>query len=92
MALRRRGIDVVTAAEAGLIGAPDTVQLAQARAAGRVMFTQDGDFLGLHRQQPHAGIAYCKMGSRSIGQIIAGLMLIYDVYEAEEMVDRVDHL
>ena len=90
--LRKRGVDVLTSGEAGLVGAPDTIQLAHARAAGRVLFTQDGDFLSLHRQHTHAGIAYCKMGSRSIGQIVEGLMLIYDVYEAEEMTDRVEYL
>ncbi len=63
-ALRRRGIDVLTAAEAELLGAPDADYLARSHAAGRVLVTHDGDFLRLHRQQQaHAGIAYCEQGS-----------------------------
>ena len=58
-----------------------------------MIFTQDEDFLRLHHaQQPHAGIAYCKQGSRSIGQIVAGLVLIYEVLTAEEMVGQVEYL
>ena len=57
------------------------------------MVTQDDDFLSLHHeQQPHAGIAHCKQGSRSIGQIVASLALIYEVLEPHEMVGRVEYL
>ena len=49
-ALRRRNIDVTTAAEAGLAGADDATQLAYAAVAGRVMVTQDADFLRLHAE------------------------------------------
>lgn len=52
--LRRRGIDVTTTPEQGLIASSDEVQLAFASSQGRVIFTQDDDFLRLH----HAGIVY----------------------------------
>ena len=92
-ALRQRGIDVITAHEAELLGASDVQHLARAYAEGRVMVTQDDDFLSLHHeQQPHAGIAHCKQGSRSIGQIVASLALIYEVLEPHEMVGRVEYL
>jgi hypothetical protein len=91
-ALRRHGIDVVTTAVAGLLSAPDIVQLEHARNTNRVMATQDGDFLGLHYQTTHAGIAYCEQGSRSIGEIVEGLVLIYEAFSAEEMVDHVEYL
>jgi predicted nuclease of predicted toxin-antitoxin system len=42
--LRRRGIDVSTAAEAGLASADDAAQLAFAISSGRVLVTQDADF------------------------------------------------
>ena len=45
--LRRRGIDVRTVAEAGLRGATDEEHLGLARSEGRVLFTQDDDFLPL---------------------------------------------
>jgi predicted nuclease of predicted toxin-antitoxin system len=43
--LRIRGIDVTTTPEAGLRQAPDESQLEYAKAAGRVLFTHDDDFL-----------------------------------------------
>ena len=46
--LRRQGIDVTTTSEAGLIGATDEEQAADALSKGRVIFTQDRDFLRIH--------------------------------------------
>lgn len=46
--LRRRGVNVLTTAEAGMIGASDEHQLALAIKKNRVIFTQDNDFLKLH--------------------------------------------
>ena len=48
--MRRRGIDVTTTAEAGLLGAADTAHIAFANQSGRVIFTNDDDFLSLHGQ------------------------------------------
>ncbi len=43
--LRQRGVDVRTTGEAGLIGASDEQQLAFATEEGRVLCTNDDDFL-----------------------------------------------
>jgi predicted nuclease of predicted toxin-antitoxin system len=43
--LRRRGIDVTTTSQAGLMSASDEEQIAYGVAQGRVIFTQDRDFL-----------------------------------------------
>jgi hypothetical protein len=45
--LRRIGIDVTTTTDARLVGASDVQQLAYAIANGRVVFTEDRDFLAL---------------------------------------------
>jgi predicted nuclease of predicted toxin-antitoxin system len=45
--LRRRGIEVSTTPEEGLIASSDEAQLAFALSQGRVIFTQDDDFLWL---------------------------------------------
>ena len=45
--LRRRGIDVTTTPELGLLGATDKEQLAHARAQLRVIFSYDDDLLRL---------------------------------------------
>ena len=91
--LRRQGIDVTTTPEAGLIGATDEQQVAYALPAGRVLFTSDRDYLRLHaRGEPHAGIAYCHQQTRNIGEIIDGLILIWEVFEPAEMANRVEYL
>ncbi len=91
--LRRHGIEVTTTPEAGLLGAIDQEQAAYALAEGRVIFTQDRDFLRIDAAGvPHAGIAYCEKDTRSIGEIILGLVLIWEIYEPAEMVNRVEYI
>jgi predicted nuclease of predicted toxin-antitoxin system len=90
--LQRLGIDVTTTADAGLIGASDLQQLAHAIATGRVIFTEDCDFLTLAGTNQHLGIAYCDQNTRSIGQIVRGLELIWEVYEPQEMRNRIEFL
>ena len=90
--LRRLGVDVTTTTDAGLVGASDLQQLAFAVATGRVLFTEDRDFLALAATHEHPGLAYCAQNTRSIGQIVRGLQLIWEVYEPDEMRNRVEFL
>lgn len=93
LGLRRAGIDVTTTSEAGLLHAPDERHIAFARLANRVIFTQDDDFLVLHaRGVPHCGILYCRQGPRAVGWIIDALTLIWEVYEPEELVGKVEYI
>jgi predicted nuclease of predicted toxin-antitoxin system len=91
--LRRLGIDVTTSTDAGLLGAADADQIAYGLAQGRVTFTADDDFLTLAGTGVnHAGIAYCRQNTQSIGQIIRALELIWEVYEPDEMKNRIEFL
>ena len=91
--LRRHGIDVTTTPEVGLIGATDEQQLAHAFGSGRMIFTKDSDYLRLDASgTPHAGIAYCHQQSRSIGEIVDGLVLIWEVYDPQEVAGRVEYV
>ena len=85
---------MTTTPEAGLLEGSDEQQDAFAFAEGRVIFTQDEDFLvcGTLPGRAHAGIAYCKKDTCSIGEIIRGLVLIWEVYDQEEMQNRVEYL
>jgi predicted nuclease of predicted toxin-antitoxin system len=90
---RRRGIDVTATADAGLLGAGDPEHLAFANKEGRVLFTNDDDFLSVHDQGiEHPGIAYCHQQDRSVGEIIRGLELIWAVLEPDEMRKRVEFI
>ncbi len=76
-ALRRREIDVTTTSEAGLLGSTDEDHIAHALKEGRVIFTQDADFLRLAADGvEHAGIAYCHPEHRSLGDTLRLLILI----------------
>lgn len=91
--LRRRNIDVATPAEVGLLGAEDEMQLQFARQSRRIMVSQDADFLRLHTLgHSHMGIAYCRQGSRTVGEMLHTLVLIYDLMTAEEMIGKVVYL
>jgi uncharacterized protein with PIN domain len=91
--LRLRGVDVTTSTDADLITATDEEQLSYALREGRVLFTQDDDFLKLHADGvEHAGIAYCAPESRSIGQIVRHLCLMHDCMSEKEMKGRVEFL
>ena len=79
LGLRLRGIDVSTTYEAGLQDAEDLAHLAHALTEGRVVFTQDDDFLRHHHAGvSHAGIVYSKQGTRSIGEMVRYLRLMHD--------------
>jgi hypothetical protein len=91
--LRRRKIDVTTCADAQLIRATDLEQLAFGQSSGRVLVTQDSDFLRLHASGlAHAGIAFCPPGLLSVSQILHRLVLIHDVLLEEEMRNHVEFL
>ncbi len=90
--LRQRGVDVHTVSEANLLGAADETHLRWAAQEKRVIFTQDDDFLRLHAAgHQHWGIVYASQQT-SIGEIIRGLMLIYQVLRPEEMKNYIEFL
>jgi predicted nuclease of predicted toxin-antitoxin system len=91
--LRRRGVDVVTAQEAGRCGDSDPVQLAFANQEGRVMVTFDTDFIALHRAgAKHAGIAWCPATKYSIGELIQVLVLLHAVMSSDDMRGHLEYL
>jgi predicted nuclease of predicted toxin-antitoxin system len=92
--LRRHGVDVTTTADARLLHAGDDEHLAFCRSEGRVIFTRDEDYLAANaRGVPHRWVVYChQKKSLSIGEIIDSLLLIWEVYEPEEMANRVEYL
>jgi hypothetical protein len=91
--LKQRGVDVTTAADAGLIGAGDLEHLAFATTNQRVLVTHDSDFPRLHSLSPiHCGIAYCHQDKYAIGPLIQLLFVLHQCYSAAEMEGRVEFL
>jgi predicted nuclease of predicted toxin-antitoxin system len=90
--LRRRGIDVSTTLDAGLKSATDEQQLRRAHEEGRVLVTQDTDFLRLHALgAQHSGIAFVPQ-TRTAGEILRMLVLLHDMLTAEEIAGSVEFL
>jgi len=97
MALRLRGVDVLTAQEDGARELDDPELLDRASVLGRVLFTQDRDLLreANQRQQtghPFAGVVYAPQVRVTIGRCIADLELIAKLTESSEWIDKLDYL
>ena len=91
--LGSHGVDVTTSPGAGLLSASDEDQLAFVSAQGRVIVTQDTDFLRIvaaGRQTP--GVIFYPSQTRSIGQVVRELLLFWEVYEPSDMQNRVEFL
>ncbi|MBE0478738.1 DUF5615 family PIN-like protein [Candidatus Aerophobetes bacterium] len=88
--LRRRGLDVVTVQEIGLSSVKDKVIMDTAQKEGRIIYTQDADFLRLHRTGcKHVGILYHHPLAYSIGEAIRKIALACEVLSTKEMEGRV---
>jgi hypothetical protein len=91
--LRRRGIDVLTAQEAGRCGLRDADQLAFATAEQRVMVTFDSDYLALHRSGlTHTGIVWSPQEKYGIGRLVQLRELLHAVANGDTIRNRVEYL
>ena len=91
--LRLLGADVTTTPEAGLLSAPDEDQLEYGVREGRVIVTQDTDFLRLNSAgDAHPGIMFYPAGARSVGDVIRSARLIWELLEPDEMVNQVEYV
>lgn len=95
--LRLRGLDMITAVEAGMIGKTDSEQLSHASLRSRVLLTSDQDFLELHPRwmqegRQHAGIIYYSQYRVTVGTCIWGVKLIVDVLSPKEMQNHLEFI
>lgn len=91
--LRLRDIDVVTARDLNLLGESDHNHLQNATIQGRVLCTHDTDFLELAASgTQHAGIVLGQQDIHYIGEWVSWLTLMHAVYDAEEMLNRIEFM
>lgn len=95
--LKLRGIDVITVQEDGLTGIPDSILLDRATQLGRVIFTQDDDFLVIanRRQQEGVkfrGVIYAHQQYVTVGECVRDLEIIAKASEPEDLVNQVQYL
>jgi predicted nuclease of predicted toxin-antitoxin system len=97
-ALRARGVDVVTALDAGMIERADAEHLDYATGQGRVLCSFNvGDFYRLHTDylsqgRPHAGIILMRQQYYSVGEQMRRLLRLIASKPADEMENWVEFL
>jgi hypothetical protein len=96
--LRARGLDVLSAEDAQMLGAADEAQLAFAVEQSRAIYTFNvDDFARLHREYlnsgtHHWGILLIPRQRYSIGGKVRQIANLLATTTAEELVDRIEYL
>lgn len=91
--LQRRGIDVVTVLDLGLLGESDLNHLLYATAEGRILCTHDADYLEIASTGiAHAGIIFGQQHKHGVGAWVQFLELVYAVYDSDNMVNRIEYV
>jgi hypothetical protein len=97
IALRLRGVDVLTAQEDKSHELEDADLLDRASSLGRILFTRDDDLLreGALRQEKggsFVGIVYAHQLSVSVGQCVVDLELVTKASDPDEWISRLEYL
>ncbi|MBC8117180.1 MAG: DUF5615 family PIN-like protein [Candidatus Saccharimonas sp.] len=95
--LQRREVDVVTSADDGTREWADEELLRRATELGRVLVTQDRDFLGIAADwraggRMFAGIVYSHQERMAVGQLVHQLELLAKCGEPGELLNQVYYL
>ena len=91
------GVDLLTVQDDGYGHKDDPILLDRALAVGRVMVSQDTDFLreGRRRQmagEPFAGVIYAPQDLKAIGRYIVDLELIAKIDDMTDWMNQVKYL
>jgi predicted nuclease of predicted toxin-antitoxin system len=92
--LHRRGIDVVTAEEEGLLGATDEQQLERATTLGRALLTADRDFFAIAtsliaRGESFPGVLFIQPRA-TVGEAVRSIADAAKTLESAEILDRIE--
>lgn len=97
-ALRARGVDVLTAIDADMMGRSDKDHLLFATGQERVLYSFNrGDFFRIHTQLTadgagHAGIVLARQQHYSVGEQMRRLLKLMALRSAADMRDHVEFL
>jgi predicted nuclease of predicted toxin-antitoxin system len=92
--LRRRGVDVVSAQDEGLLSASDQQHIRRASELGRAVVTADQDFLAIvndlrRRGQPFSGLFYIQHGT-SVGDTVRNIADAAEILDPPAMENWVE--
>ncbi len=97
-ALKARGVDVLSALEAGMVERSDSHHLEYAAAQGRILYSFNvGDFHRLHTSwliegRSHCGLVLSKQQQYSVGEQMRRLLKLIATRSPEEMRNHVEYL
>lgn len=92
--LRRRRLDILTSQEDGTREFDDERLLQRVLESGRLLFTQDADFLIIatiwqQAARKFPGIIFSSQDQTAIGRTVDELELVLSCYEADEVENRI---
>ena len=91
--LQDRGLDATTTSDAGLIGVSDKRQLEFAASNGRVLITQDQDFLRLAAvNYEHFGVVYAAKRWVSVEEIVRFCAELAVSYTTDQLKGRIEYV
>lgn len=90
--LKRRGVNAISARDAGNLGLSDEDQLAFANKNNLVIVTHDDDFLSMAMEFEHNGIAYVHQEKYKVGDLIRRLKLLCETTQSENLINHVEFL
>jgi hypothetical protein len=95
--LKRRGVDAISARDAGNLGLTDEQQLIYASENELPLFTHDADFLQLAHHWAiaglsHWGINYVHQQKLSMGECIRRLKILSDLFDADDLRNHIEFL
>jgi hypothetical protein len=97
-ALRKRGVDVLTALEAGTTSQADQQQLEYATTQGRTLYSFNvADFCHIHAEwllhrRSHSGVILSHQAQFSVGEQMRRLVRLVGTIPADEMHNRLEFL
>ncbi len=98
LAIRSRGVDAISVAEAGMLRGSDEEQLNWALVNNRVLYSFNiRDFYRIHttlleQGESHAGIILASQQRYSVGEQMRGILRLIAAKSAEEMQNQVEFL
>lgn len=95
--LRRRGLNILTSQDDGTATQDDEFLLARSTELGRVLFSQDQDFLQIaaewqRKERYFVGLFFSPQQGASLGRLTDDLEILLTCCELEEVRDRVVYL
>lgn len=92
-ALRKKGIEIQTCQEAGLLGESDETHFKYAFREKRAIITNDNDFLKLASQKmEHFGIVFIVNQRTDIGVIVKRITQLHNLVDAERFKNQIEYI